>query len=209
MSLNSTVISFVPFRINEEKPGLLPPRFFIPPSDMKVPQLLKIGTCYHYVYLDEARPQLRVPDPSDQVAKSIVEDYISSQLAIDDIARPALFWVPEDIGEALIVKVRFKELVEELLERQKKWFLNISMLADNDWNRYHQYNVVSDMQRKCAEIIGWRAEEHAWMVPGKTMNAMNCPACGTSISKDLAVCPNCSVILDKEKAKGLEFAVRR
>src|SRR5258708_31153204 len=107
MSLKSTVISFVPFDINEEKPGLYPPRYSISASDVKTPSLLHIETANHFVYLDESRGSLRVPDPSDQVARSVVEDYIESQLSVDDEARPALFWVPDELSVEEI-QYRFK-----------------------------------------------------------------------------------------------------
>jgi hypothetical protein len=196
MSLNSTVISFVPFDINEEKPGLYPPRYHIKASDMKEPSLLPIGTANHFVYLDESRGTLRVPDPSDQVARSIVEDYIESQLCVDDDSKPALFWVPEEI-DAQRVKETFKvEIVRKLLS-QKRWFLNVAKLADNDWSRYHQHNVISEFQRKCADFIGWNHKEHEWMSPMITMKSSSCPFCGVSVPEGLSMCSNGHVVNPK------------
>jgi hypothetical protein len=208
MSLESTVISFVPFEIKEHKPGLYPPHFHIEASDMKTPQLLHIGTCYHFLYMDETRGSIRVPNPSDQVARAIVEDYITSQLSIDDEARPALFWVPERMTIEEIQN-KFKIEIMRHLLKQKKWFLNVAMLADNDWSRYHQHNVISSFQRKCADYIGWKASEHEWMSPLTTMESSACPACGMTYAKGIVICPNCKLILDKEKAKDFEFAVSK
>jgi hypothetical protein len=208
MSLNSTVVSYMPFPINEEKPGLFPPRYHIDASDMKTPSLLKIGTANHFVYLDESRGTLRVPDPSDQVARSICEDYIESQLGVDDDARPALFWVPEDVS-AEEIKEKMKIEIARYLLKQKQWFTNVCMLADNDWNRYHQHNVISAFQRQCAKFIGLKQSEHEWMSPLTTMESNACPACGTSVAKGVIICPNCKLILDKEKAKEFEFAISK
>lgn len=193
MSLNSTVISLVPFPINEEKPGLFPPRFQIKASDMKTPEILHVSTCGHFVYLDESRGSLRVPDPSDLVARSICEDYIESQLCIDDEARPALFWVPDEVTAEQVLDQFKVEIVRRLLS-QKKWFLNICKLADNDWSRYHQHNVISDMQRKCATFIGWTKEAHEWMEPHITMDSITCPYCGVSVSRSIPLCPNGHVV---------------
>ena len=208
MSLKSTVISFVPFDIREEKPGLLPSRFFIPASDMKTPSLLHISTASHYVYLDESRGSLKVPDPSDQVARSIVEDYVESQLGISDDAKPALFWVPDELLAEEIHSEMKVEIVRYLL-LQKKWFLNVAMMADRDWQNYHQHNVISSFQRTAAKIIGWTRDGHEWMEPQDTMNAIPCPSCGQHWPKSIVVTPCCKVIVNKEKYAELEFAQSR
>ncbi len=204
MSLESTVVSLVPFPIMEEKPGLFPPRFHIAASDMKIPSILKVSTCSHFVYLDESRGTLRVPDPSDQVARSICADYIESQLGVDETAKPALFWLPEDLTVGKIITT-FSDLITEKLALQKKWFLNVSMLADNDWQRYKQHNVISSFQRKAAEIIGWNSREHEWMSPMTTMESTSCPACGTSVVKGIVICPTCKCVLDEVRAKELNL----
>jgi len=188
----------------EEKPGLFPPRFHIAPSDMKIPSILKVSTCSHYVYLDESRGTLRVPDPSDQVARSICEDYIESQLGVDENARPALFWLPDDLTVGQVL-TEFKDEYVKRLDLQKKWFLNVSMIADNDWQRYKQHNVISSFQRKAADIIGWNPREHEWMAPMTTMESISCPACGTSVVKDVVICPTCKCVLNEARAKELNL----
>ena len=206
MALESTVISLVPFEIRAHKPGLYPPHFHIEASDMKTPKLLHIGTASHFLYLDETRGHVRVPDPSDVVARAIVEDYVSSQLAIDDNASPALFWVPERLTIEEVQERHKIEIARQLL-RQKKWFLNIAMLADNDWSRYHQHNVISEFQRKCADIIGWTNQEHEWMAPMTTMRSTSCPYCGVSVPEGLPTCSNGHVVnpkLHKEIEERLE-----
>jgi hypothetical protein len=196
MSLESTVISFVPFDIDAEKPGLYPPYFHIKASDMKTPEVLHISTAYHFAYLDETRGSLRVANPSDTVARAIVEDYINSQLSVDDNSKPALFWAPERITAAE-AKEKFKLDIAKHLQSQKKWFTNVAMLADNDWNRYHQHNVVSDFQRKCAEYIGWTASQHEWISPLTTIEGSRCPYCGISVPKELPICANGHVVNTK------------
>jgi hypothetical protein len=193
MSLESTVISFVPFEINAHKPGLYPPYFHIEASDTKVPKLLHVGTAYHFLYMDETRGSVRVPNPSDIVARAIVDDYVNSQLSVNDEARPALFWVPERLN---LEEVQHKYKVEifRALLAQKKWFLNVAMLADNDWSRYHQHNVISSFQRKCADFIGWTSQEHEWLGPMTTMKSSSCPFCGISVPEGLPICSNGHVV---------------
>jgi|ERR1035441_1780862 hypothetical protein len=189
MSLESTVVSLIPFEIRSHKPGLYPPYFYIEASDMKTPKLLHVDTAYHFLYMDETRGSIKVPNPSDVVARAIVDDYINSQISIDDEARPALFWVPERLTVEEVQEKCKIEIIRYLL-KQKKWFLNIAMLADNDWSRYHQHNVISSFQRKCADIIGWTSQEHEWMSPQTTMRSSSCPYCGISVPEGIPICSN-------------------
>jgi hypothetical protein len=196
MSIECTVVSFVPFDVKADKPGLYPPYFEIKASDMKTPELLHVGTAYHFTYLDETRGSLRVANPPDTVARAIVDDYIHSQLTATDEAMPALFWVPEKLN-ALEVKEKFKLEIIKRLESQKKWFTNVAMLADNDWNQYHKHTVVSNFQRKCAQYIGWSSEQHEWLSPMTTIEGSTCPFCGISVSKGLPVCSNGHIVNPK------------
>lgn len=205
MSLQCTVVSFVPFEIFEEKPGLIPPSFRIPPSDGIKPQLFYVGTAMHFVYLDEARGNLQVKNPPDVIAKSIVEDYINSQLGVDDQSSPALFWFPEEINEKELMEKHKVEIVRrKLLQRQ--WFINLSKMADDDWRKYHQHNVISDFQRRIGEILQLDPREHEWMSPISMMSDLNmdCPYCSSSIPKKTVICPVCTKVLDYKRAKEIE-----
>jgi len=174
---------------------------------MKTPELLHVSTAFHFTYLDETRGSLRVPDPSDVVARSIVEDYINSQLSVDENTGPALFWIPENL-KVEIIQEKFKEEITKYLSRQKKWFLAVAMLADNDWTRYHVHNVISDFQRKCAEFIGWDSTKHEWLSPLSTLKSFSCPACGSQILPDQVVCSVCKLVLNKEKYSTMQFATQ-
>lgn len=206
--LGCTVVSYVPLIIHEEKPGLYPPRYDIKASDMKIPSILHVNTADHFVYLDQDRGTLRVRNGSDVVAKSLVDDYISSQLGVDDTARPALFWTT-GIHTSAEIMTAFKLRVPEMLDKQRKWFINICVIADNDWNKSHQHNVVSDFQRRLAEIIGWQPDQHEWMIPHSSLATERCPACQTPVVPGLAICPSCRCILDKTKYSKFEFAETR
>jgi hypothetical protein len=199
----STVVSLVPFDIREEKPGLYPGRFYIPASKDNTPSILFVHTGLHFVYLDETRGSVRVKDLSGDIANSIVKDYLSSQLGSDDNARPGLFWLPEEVS-LLTLTSKHKDLLEENKRVQKNWFINCCKIADNDWQRYHQHNVISHTQRIMADLIGWRPEEHEWMSPLTTLKTTPCPACG--LQTTAAICPNCRCVLDKERVKDLTFA---
>lgn len=202
-----TVVSLVPFEIKEEKPGLIPGYFRIPASDGKNPVCLVVEAAKHNVYLDETRGSLPVQDASDQVARSIVEDFLSSQLGISDGVHPGLFWLVGSVTPEEVVKNHGDELRIAKLAQQR-WFIEICKIADNDWNRRRQHNSISDFQRKAAELLGYTKETHEWMAPSLVMGSQTCPACNSVVSPGIAICPNCRCILDKEKYSRLEFATK-
>ena len=200
MSLDCTVISLVPVLINEEKPGLFPPRFIIPESDGTVPQVLHVYAATHYVYLDEARGLLQVKDPSDVVAKAIVNDFVTSQLGISDTVGPALWWVDEHLEQDKVVEKQFAK-IQEMKVRQHGWFVNLAKMADDDWTRYHKHVVISDFQRKIARMLGLNSDDHEWMMPlamqeGKTNP---CPYCGSSVPIDAAICTVCNQVVNVKR----------
>ena len=205
MSLKCTVVSLVPFDIREEKPGLIPPRFFIPKSDGKIPTIIHIDTGTHFVYLDENRGHLQVKNPSDVIAKSIVHDYCHSQLGTDDESSPALFWIADDLTLEEVME-KHKIEIEKKKRAQRRWFVNLVKIADDDWRKYHQHNVISDFQRTIAEFLDLNPKEHEWMAPMQMLQEMNknCPYCYTSIPKEAPVCSNCNRVLDKAKVLEME-----
>lgn len=200
MALDCTVISLVPVHINEEKPGLFPPRFVIPESDTVTPQVLHVSTATHYVYLDEARGMLQVKDPSDVVARAIVNDFCTSQLATSDEVGPALWWVDEHIDWENVLKHQAK-VIPEKKERQHRWFINLAKMADDDWTRYHKHVVISDFQRKIGTILGLNPEDHEWMMPLAMQEGMTqvCPFCRNSIPIGSVICTMCNEVLDYKR----------
>ena len=192
-----TVVSFVPFDILEYKPGLVPPAFQISASDGKEPQVLHVGHSLHYVYLDDTRGSLGVEGPSERVAESIVEDYCSSLLGAKDGARPAIFWVPGEYT-AEEVKLKFQTEIGQAKISQHLWFTNCCRIADDDWAKYHQHNVVSSVQRKMADILGWKPEQHEWMTTTSSLATESCFACHASIRPGQKICQVCKAILDVE-----------
>lgn len=200
-----TVVSLVPFPIQEYKPGLIPGLYSIRASDGDIPVCLVVGDAKHNVYIDETRGSLGVRDASDEIARSIVEDFLASQLGISDGVHPGIFWVVGSVTPEQVKSHFGLELMSNKLA-QKRWFIEICKIADNDWNRYHQHNVISDFQRRAAELLGYTKESHEWMAPSLVMASQRCPACNSVVSAGITICPQCRCILDKAKYESLEFA---
>lgn len=201
----STVVSMVHIDIVESKPGLIPSSYLIKKGTMEKPSVTEIGPAIHYVYLDGDRGSLPVRDASYEVARSIVEDYSAAQLCITDDAFPGIFWLPgkwalEDIEREHAL------LLFKMRDAHQRWMLKLTQSADDDFSRYEKHNVVSDFQRKVAEILKLKPEQHPWMNVVNTLESHSCPGCGTLYRPGIAFCPNCRTIVDKEKFASLEIA---
>ena len=200
-----TVVSFMPVKVHEVKPGVFPSTFDFEPSDGKIPSVLHVGAGTYHVYLDQDRGSIKVIDAPDVVARAIVNDYQVSQIGIADNARPGLGWFPGKLSAAEILVVH-PERVQGILASHTQWLKNICFMADNDWNRYHHHNVISDIQRRAADCLHLDPTLHEWMNIQAESGMRTCPACGSAIRPDVVVCSVCRCIIDAERYKQYQFA---
>jgi hypothetical protein len=201
----STVISMLPYPLNERKPGLVPGVFEIPYCPPNEIVLFNVERCQHSVYLDHNRPRLIVPDPSDLVARSIVEDHKCAMICYEHgIAEPGLGWV---WGEYLNTPDGKRSLVNDhapLLKTmtglQVEWYKRLLQMADDDWARYHQHKFVTQLQRTAAEVLGQTNRD--WMIEHKIEEALSkCKLCFAQVHPEACICPTCHGILDMERYK--------
>ena len=73
-------------------------------------------------------------------------------------------------------------------------------IADQEWERTHNYMVITDVQRRAARGLGLEKE---WSYEPKPL--VDCPACGEKVKPGVAVCRACGAILDR--AKALQFGL--
>lgn len=201
----STVVSIVPFDIVENKPALYPARYFIKASDGIEVEVLHVDQGHHFVYLDESRESLRVNTPSNEIARSIVDDFMSGQLRTTGTCRPGLFWLPGYLTVEDVKSFHNEKLMRAKMYQQS-WLRAIVNLADDDWKKFHQHTVISDFQRIAGAILKLRPEEHEWLGTRGEDTSGTCPACGLLHQKNIAVCPGCRCVLDKAKYESLVFA---
>lgn len=86
----------------------------------------------------------------------------------------------------------------ELAEARRKleeFYTRIVLLADREWERSHDYTMITDVQRRAAH---WLGVEKDWAYDPKPM--AECPACGERVKLGAAVCRACGAVLDREKA---------
>lgn len=201
MSDTATIVSIFPLEVKEFKP-FTEGYFRIPPAEKGEVQAVIVKTNSFSVYIDEHRGALKVPVTADEVARSVVEDYISTHLGYSEDAKPGLFWVPGAFTKDQI-KAQFKDKLAQAEKLQINWFVELVRLADDSWGVYHKHNAISDLMRIAAERLGLQRE---WMIKASGDNTIVCPACGKDNLRGIAICFNCKCILDESKAKSLKFA---
>lgn len=201
----STVVSILPVPINEKKPGLNPGQFDMRPANDKDFQLLVIERCHHPVYIDETRPRLIVPDPSDIVAESIVTDYKVAMVGFQaGECEPGLGWVPgeynNDENGKKAFAIEHSELLEDLHRLQLGWFRRLLEIADDDWSRYKQHKFITPLQRIAAEALGQTNRE--WLLSHRIEEAMSkCKFCFTQVHPLAIICHSCRGVLDPKRFK--------
>ena len=206
-SINSSVVSIVPFPIHEEKPGIYPGVFDIKKCENGIPEILIVGESIHYIEVDIGR-RVPVTNPSARVAESIVFDYVNSQIGVSpesgNNAGPGIFWVPGEATLSDIIK-DYQEELEAAKERQNNWFIAMIKEADDDWERYRQHRTITDMQRYAAKSLQY---DRPWVVkaPDLPVEMIKCPACSNEVLSGSIICNNCKCVLNVEKYKTLQFA---
>lgn len=197
----STVISLVPLPINEVKPGLIPPAYHI--DACKDPHtscsILVILRAQFSVYIDETRPTLTVPEPSDRVAESICRDLkVSWGHYVPDVVEPGLFWIRGAYKPAEILSSQampeIKEMLFEAREKQMKWFSALVAEADDLWSRHRARRMISDLQRAAAKHL---ALQRDWDLSIEIKESLSvCKYCRADVHPEAMVCKACNGILD-------------
>lgn len=201
----STIVSLLPYPLVENKPGLVPPTFRIPYTNPGDFTLVNVERCTHTVYLDENRPRLVVPDPSDVVANSIVEDHKRAMVCYEHgIAEPGLGWVWGEYldtpdGKKGFVAVH-SALLREITEKQIEWYKRLLAMADDDWSQYRRHKFITGLQRTAASVLGITDRE--WLLEHRIEEAlMKCKLCFSQVHPEACICPVCHGILDMERYK--------
>lgn len=201
----ATVVSVVPLPISEKKPGLYPGQFDIeaaPDGDIAI---LVVGISRHYTYLDSDRGSLGQENPPSKVARSIVSDYISSTMHVDEDAHPGLFYVVGKFTKEQI-KEQFADKVKLARDKQYEWFKRLVRAADDSWQKERKHNAITNVQRIAARLLGLERE---WKeIPKPDVNAVQlvkCPACFAVVHPQQIICGQCQCILDQEAYQNLQF----
>lgn len=198
-----TIVSLLPYQLQEIKPGLIPGVFTIPAAKNGIPGVLHIDDAKSNLYIRDGKT-FPITHPAEEVANAIVNDYCTSQLQGSEEAKPALFWVFGKHSGADILKEFTKE-VEEARKKQNVWFMRLVTLADDDWAKTGQHRMISDLQRHAAKSLG--LVNKPWYQSPEPQEFVKCPACNSLVESGAAICYNCKHVVNKEKAAALGIKV--
>lgn len=201
----STVCSILPALISETKPGLHIAQYIIPPVNDPSTELntLIVARTTFPVYIDESRPALVIPEPSDRIAEAICRDYrVSMSHTEKDVAEPGLFWLKDihDGNDILSGKDKEGYQMLELYRRlQKTWFERLVEEADEYWGKIRSRRAISDLQKRACNYLGLKRE---WNLQTEIETMLSkCKFCFEQVHPNAIVCGHCNGILDMERYK--------
>jgi len=201
----STVFSILPIIIRESKYGLNLAEYFIPAvkdPTTELNSLLVMRTSFT-VYIDETRPALIIPEPSDRVAEAICRDYrVSMAHTQKDVSEPGLFWLRDarNTKDVLSGKdAEGHEMLELYKQLQMTWFERIVEEADEYWARIRSRRVISDLQRAACNILGLKRE---WNLKMEIYESLSkCKFCFEQVHPNAIICGHCNGVLDMDRYK--------
>lgn len=189
-----TLVSLLPYQPPpEHKPHILPSTFVIPAAD---PEwgfgILHVGEGVHFIPdVFNDKNNHRILTPPYEMARSIIEDFSSAQLGIEDGAAPGLFFVEGGLTPAEVKRTCGEQLAAAKL-KQENWFKGLVVMADVDWVRNKNAMAVSDLQRNAAKALGLKRE---WL-DITTIETAICPFCKVSVQPDAIKCHSCHEIVN-------------
>ena len=199
----ATIVSLFPLPVFEKKP-LIPAIYKVDAAIGELqPKLLVVREGMFHVYLDEFRGMMTIRTPAHTIADSVVRDFLDGQYMLSDEARPALWTVPgEWTLDELIEDSDQAERIHREHNIQLEWFRRLIFVADDEWSKFHQHRMITEVQRIAAARLKLVRE---WALDFKPENITDCPGCGVAINKRVAVCRECGCIINKDIYETLEF----
>lgn len=201
---NTTLVSMLPFPLRENKPAIMPGYFQIPGARMGEFEILRIGESIHWIESPFPKmPPIKMTAPSKEVARSIVNDYMESQLGTDSDAAPGLFFIEGHLGKKEIIE-KHSDKLSHAFENQRRWFTILIRLADDDWQATHQHRVISDIQRHAAKAMGITRE---WINVTLDTQMVQCPLCKDLVRPDAIIHNVCGFILKPDEYAALQSRI--
>lgn len=198
----TTIVSIAPFDIRETILTVQPGNFFIPKGSLDDPSLTVIGPSSWWKETSPDEPLLEVVVNSLLMAKSLVDDYITSMnMVTPTVAQPGVFYIPGEHLNPEKVKKEFGHILVRMNLYQVAWFNSLIKQADSLWARSNQNPLaIDDQSRMAARILQL---DKPWVKDFQTVQNVNCIACGNLRNPQFPICPACKMIVDKPLAEKL------
>jgi hypothetical protein len=202
-----SLVSTLPFNIEEIKPGLHPSAYQISKAGRDGFSVTTIGDAVYLQFIPLSDgPPLRITVTGEKVAQSLIEDYFSASIAVNFSeqedsegkifrALPGLFYL-----DGIVSKDRVKEMYQDKLIQARKnmeaWFVALINMTDDDWRRTHLHSSVSAQAREAASYM---KADREWNYDLRKDMHSQCSSCASTVSPLAVVCPACKFILQPHK----------
>ena len=196
--MTGTIVNGLPMDVNESKPGFDDP-FIVPGRGIDQFSVTHIRDTACLLYTGDG-DNIKFPVTGFDVAKSICRDYALSLYGAEEDIRPFLLALEGEFDEEE-VEEKFGSVIFAAREMHERWLKRLVMFADDDWGRFKNHQMISDLQRFAARELGLERE---WMTVVES--GLICPACMTGYKPGQVICANCRFVLDKDKYKLMDFA---
>lgn len=201
-----TIVSIYPKTIDEVKHTIEPGHFHVSAGSYDSPAILVVGSSSWWKDIDIDQPMLEIPVSSIQVADSVIKDYCNGMLGCNMAdCMPGLFFV---LGEqkAMEIKMKFKQKLDEVNEKQNNWYKILVRLADSLWARSNGNPlVICEDMRLAARSLSFN--DKPWLKDFQIVEMIKCVYCGNMRNPNFPICSSCRAIhQDHSLAKEIKFA---
>lgn len=193
----TTLVSIFPKALTARLITCEPGEFILSAGSKEKPSFLTIGSSSWWKDPGFDQPLLEIQIASTRVANSIIADNVGSMINVTlGQKQPGIFSVPGKVTEVS------KELIEKYDAIQNNWYREMIKTADIDWARHNGNPLaISDDSRLAAQQLGLK--DKPWMGDFKTIELVQCVACGSLRNPKFPICPTCNHIVDQKLADSL------
>ena len=196
----STIVSLSKREVREEIPGMQISSYHLPPAGT-LPNILVVRDSYYYKP-DVNGGQDRILVGCNEIANCVVHMHTTSQIMYRIDRYPALFYVADRELTVDDVERDYGKELKEAIARQRRWFVALVRLADDDWQRLPRHQMISDIQRTACMELGLN---RPWLSSVPDEDKTSCPFCGSDLINPAApICPSCGKVHSPERLKELE-----
>ena len=158
----ATVVSILPYEINDSKPNLYPGNFIIPAGKMMKPGLLAVTKSAFYIPMAFGAASLQAFSSPFEVANSIVNDYVGALYSVSEDARPGLFVENSEFKDSDEAARLLADKIVKYNTSQRNWFMKLVNSADTEYKSHNNANAISDLQKMAARELNLK--DRTWLM---------------------------------------------
>lgn len=204
----SSIVSIYPRKVVHRNWTIEPGLFPIDAGSYDNPAILVVNGSSWWKEIHAEKTVLEIPTGSALIAESVVSDWCKPMQLVTELQGPGMFIVPGLAVTTEQVKTEYKDKLDFALERQRRWYQELIVVADLLWVHSNgNPRSVDALAKLAARELG--IKDKGWMMLEQQSQLVACPACGTMRNPAFPVCANCHTIVDKARYEslGLEKAV--